>query len=77
MAGSEKKKGQQQGTKRDSKMELRTRPQPDSHQRPVERMSKSERVSAALDDYLHNWNPDGFDMRFMPRGMTSRLAVSK
>ncbi|KAA8633830.1 hypothetical protein SMACR_05334 [Sordaria macrospora] len=57
-----KMKGQQQGTKPDNTMELRTRPQPVSHQRPVDRMTKSERVSAALDDYLYN-NPEDFDLR--------------
>ncbi|EGO57556.1 hypothetical protein NEUTE1DRAFT_81221 [Neurospora tetrasperma FGSC 2508] len=47
-------------------MEPRTGPQPLSHRRPGQRVIKSNSVSAALHDYLHN-NPGGFDMRFYAR----------
>ena len=53
------KKGQQ----RNNNMDLRTGPQRASRHRRVDLMSKSERVSAALDEYLYN-NPEGFDLRY-------------
>ncbi|KAK3401132.1 hypothetical protein B0T20DRAFT_316158, partial [Sordaria brevicollis] len=66
----QKKTGQQQVTKRVSKpqMEPRTGPgtyhQGASHrQRPEDQMSKSDRISAALDDFLHN-NPKGHNLKF-------------
>ncbi|KAK3494475.1 uncharacterized protein B0T23DRAFT_109085 [Neurospora hispaniola] len=55
-----------QGANRDGEMEPRTGPQPLSHRRPGNRIIKSNSVSAALHDYLHN-NPGGFDMRFYAR----------